>query len=221
MTGEGCGQETKPPSIRGAKGEGKFESRVPTGRDMQKSSRDRETKKHYLKWAKGAGEFVPDYHWALSDVCRSMEQQAQSRTLKELVVMWVWLTLILLSRVLDRLLQHIAALIRQVDEQGDETDAEVNDIDEFLDCWEFALTGPDDESSKEGLETEQGLPDDLVAMQIWSLIVSSFSEMRHVNRDWRRFVTTSLEWLAMEVVRLSERFNMRGTLLSGKLWLIE
>ncbi|KAL3693253.1 hypothetical protein R1sor_006904 [Riccia sorocarpa] len=150
-----------------------------------------------------------------------MEQQAQSRTLKELVVMWVWLTLILLSRVLDRLLQHIAALIRQVDEQGDETDAEVNDIDEFFDCWEFALTGPDDESSREGLETEQarpsatgklipGLPDDLVAVQIWPLIVSSFSEMRHVNRDWRSFVTTSLEWLAMEVVRLSERFNMRG-----------
>ncbi|KAL3685300.1 hypothetical protein R1sor_003322 [Riccia sorocarpa] len=108
-----------------------------------------------------------------------------------------------------------------LDEQGDETDAEVNDIDEFLDCWEFALTGPDDESSREGLETEQarpsatgklipGLPDDLVAVQIWPLIVSSFSEMRHVNRDWRSFVTTSPEWLAMEVVRLSERFNMRG-----------
>ncbi|KAL3682980.1 hypothetical protein R1sor_001002 [Riccia sorocarpa] len=155
---------------------------------------------------------------ALSDVCRSMEQQAQSRTLKELVVMWVWLTLILLSRVLDRLLQHIAALIRQVDEQRDEIDAEVNDIN---DCWEFAVTGSDDESNMEGLETElgrpsatgkliPGLPDDLVAVQIWPLILLSFSEMRHVNREWRRFVTTSPEWLAMEVVRLSERFNMRG-----------
>ncbi|KAL3685278.1 hypothetical protein R1sor_003300 [Riccia sorocarpa] len=158
---------------------------------------------------------------ALSDVCRSMEQQAQSRTLKELAVMWVWLTLILLSGVLDRLLQHIAALIRQVDEQRDEIDAEVNDIKEFLDCWEFAVTGSDDESSREGLETElgrpsatgkliPGLPDDLVAVQIWPLILSSFSEMRHVNREWRRFVTTSPEWLAMEVVQLSDRFNMRG-----------
>ncbi|KAL3696794.1 hypothetical protein R1sor_010870 [Riccia sorocarpa] len=116
---------------------------------------------------------------------------------------------------------HIAALIRQVDEQRDDIDAEVNDIDEFLDCWEFAVTGSDDESSREGLETEQGrpsatgklipgLPDDLVAVQIWPLIVSSFSEIRHVNREWRRFVTSSPEWLAMEVVRLSERFNMRG-----------
>ncbi|KAL3681257.1 hypothetical protein R1sor_024213 [Riccia sorocarpa] len=154
---------------------------------------------------------------ALSQVCRSIEQETESRTFKELVLMWVWFTLIVLSRILDRLLQHVVVLIRK----GEEIDGGVNEIDIFADCWDFGGSGSEEGSSGEALEVSHGrqdangnlipgLPDDLVVVLIWPRIASSVGDLRAVNKEWRSFVTTTSEWLAMEVVRLSEGLNRRG-----------
>ncbi|KAL3680818.1 hypothetical protein R1sor_023774 [Riccia sorocarpa] len=86
----------------------------------------------------------------------------------------------------------------------------------------------DEDITRESLESSQdreeleadsradlipGLRNDVVSVQIWPRIASSFGLMSTVNKEWRMFVRTTSEWVAMEVVRLSKGLNERGFLI--------
>ncbi|KAL3700861.1 hypothetical protein R1sor_018883 [Riccia sorocarpa] len=129
-----------------------------------------------------------------------------------------------LRRVVDSLSQQLMVKFCEHDEAA----AEPSDFEDFADCRSDDESVSDEDITRESLESSQdreeleadsradlipGLPNDLVSVQIWPRIASSFGLMRTVNKEWRMFVRTTPEWIAMEVVRLSEGLNERGFLI--------
>ncbi|KAL3681112.1 hypothetical protein R1sor_024068 [Riccia sorocarpa] len=132
-------------------------------------------------------------------------------------------TLHILRRVVDSLSQQLMVKFCEHDEVA----AETSDFEDFADCRSDGESVSDEDITRESLESSQdreelevdsradlipGLPNDLVSVQIWPRIASSFGLMRTVNKEWRMFVRTTPEWIA-EVVRLSEGLNERGFLI--------
>ncbi|KAL3677071.1 hypothetical protein R1sor_027019 [Riccia sorocarpa] len=106
----------------------------------------------------------------------------------------------------------------------DEENGEPSDIEDFADCTSDGECGSDEGIPEETLGSLQdregaaaelipGLPNDLVSVQIWPRIASSFGKLRTVNREWRLFVKSTPEWLAMEVVHSTEGLNEMGYFL--------
>ncbi|KAL3692694.1 hypothetical protein R1sor_006345 [Riccia sorocarpa] len=145
-------------------------------------------------------------------------------SLTEIIIMWIWLSLTVLRRVVDSLSQQLMVKFCE----HDEATAKLSDFEDFVDSRSDGESVTDEDITRESLESSQdreeseaysttdlipGLPNDLVSVQIWPRIASSFGKMRTVNKEWRMFVRTTPEWVAMEVVSLT--FFMKRPGLKG------